>query len=89
MYKLIISIRVTRTVKKYKFTSECGREIPNFHGRSAAKLAEHHFEQVKRLSHHEQNNDVRYQESASAVLVSRERKSPDVTETDRHCDAGQ
>lgn len=70
-------------------TFERRRDIPDLHGRATGKLAQDHLQKIKRLPYDEEDNDVRYQERAPAVLVCCERKPPDVAEADGHGDAGQ
>jgi len=62
-----------------EFTGENRREMPHFDGSVAGELSHGHFHEIERFTDEKQNDGVRNEESASAVLVRRVRKSPHVT----------
>jgi hypothetical protein len=63
------------------FTFHSWRHVPRFRARSAGELAQKSFQQIKRFPDQDQDYDVGYQESSSAVFVRGERKSPHVAQS--------
>lgn len=69
-------------------TFEGRRYLPDFDGRSTWKLAQNHLQQVEWLSNNNEDYYVGYEKSTSAIFVSGERKSPDITQSNWHGYAG-
>lgn len=67
---------------------ERGRHGPDLHAGPAGELSEDHLHVVEGLADYEEHHYVGDDEGAAAVLVSRVRKPPDVSEADGEGHAG-
>lgn len=69
-------------------TLKRGRHRPDLHAGSAGELPKNHLHVIEGFADHEKYHYVGNQEGTTTVFVSRIRKPPDVSETDRECHAG-
>lgn len=70
-------------------TFQVGRKrLEEAHVASVRELAQRHLHVVQRATYHGQDDDVRDEEGAAAVLVGREREAPYVAQAHRHGHTG-
>ena len=70
-----------------ELTSHRGNHIEDFNAATARKLADYHFEVVKRSAYQQQHDQIWNEERSATIFKSCEGKTPHIPEADGHCDA--
>jgi len=63
-------------------------QIEHFNRAPTGKLANYHFQIVNRFANQEQDNEIWYEEGATAIIEGSKGESPHVSQTHGHGDAG-